>query len=332
VQAAIEHERTQAVLDRLSTIPGVTHVAGASAVPFVSVARTLGRPLEADRSAEGVSYQSVVTERYFELMGMRIIEGRGFNAFDRLGGHALVVSREYQRRQGQSKAIGSRPSITWGTQPGQRVEWEVVGVVEDVTQRDFSDGDAVVSYELNRQMAGITRFVVRTSGDPSAVLPLMRQVIRDVDPQIVVTATQSLESLAAESVAEERFRAMLSIAYGGAALLLAAVGLYGLASRRAAERTREFGVRVALGARPADVRRLVLRDAWIIVGLGLAAGLPAAYGASQVTRSFLFGVSPTAPHIFVLGSAVLAAATLVATWLPARRASRVDPMLALRAE
>jgi ABC-type antimicrobial peptide transport system permease subunit len=80
------------------------------------------------------------------------------------------------------------------------------------------------------------------------------------------------------------------------------------------------------------VRRLVLRDAWIIVGLGLAAGLPAAYGASQVTRSFLFGVSPTAPHIFVLGSAVLAAATLVATWLPARRASRVDPMLALRAE
>jgi ABC-type antimicrobial peptide transport system permease subunit len=282
--------------------------------------------------ADGVFYQYVVTERYFDLMRMRITEGRGFNALDRLGGHALVVSREYQRRNGQSKAIGSRPSFTWGSQPGERTEWEVVGVVDNVKQRHFSDGDAVVSYELNRQMAGIRHFVVRTSGDPSAVLPLMRQVIRDVDPQIVVTRTHALASLAAEVVAEERFRAMLSIAYGGAALLLAAVGLYGLASRRAAERTREFGVRVALGARPADVRRLVLRDALIIVALGLAAGLPAAYGASQVTRSFLFGVSPTAPHIFVLGAAVLAAATLVATWLPARRASRIDPMLALRAE
>jgi ABC-type antimicrobial peptide transport system permease subunit len=160
----------------------------------------------------------------------------------------------------------------------------------------------------------------------------MRQVIRDVDPQLVVTGTQTLESLAAEVVAEERFRAMLSMAYGGAALLLAAVGLYGLAARRAAERTREFGVRVALGARPVDVRRLVLGDALVIVGLGLAAGLPAAYGASQVTRSFLFGVSPTAPHIFMLASAVLAGATALATLLPAHRASRVDPMLALRAE
>jgi predicted permease len=330
VQAAVEHERTQAVLDRLSTLPGVTLAAGASAVPFVGIPREIGIPSGNPSDEEHRIERHVVTEEYFGLMRMRIVEGRGFTGSDRPGANAVVVSREFQRRYCAKGAIGCRFST--GLQPGQVTRFDIVGVVSNVKRRDFSDGDAAAFYELNRQMAGIRHFVVRTSDDPSAVLPLMRQVIRDVDPQLVVTGTQTLESLAAEVVAEERFRAMLSMAYGGAALLLAAVGLYGLAARRAAERTREFGVRVALGARPVDVRRLVLGDALVIVGLGLAAGLPAAYGASQVTRSFLFGVSPTAPHIFMLASAVLAGATALATLLPAHRASRVDPMLALRAE
>ncbi|HJR60306.1 MAG TPA: ADOP family duplicated permease [Vicinamibacterales bacterium] len=333
LETSIEGLRTRAVLERLAAIPDVIGVAGASAVPFVGVPREIAIPLEGRPAPETHSvHRHVVTRQYFDLMGMRIVEGRGFTASDRIGANAVVVSREFQRRFCPQGAIGCRFSLTWGPEPGQVTHWDVVGVVSNVKQRNFSDGNAAAFYEFNQQTRGVTQFVVRTSGDPSAVLPLMRQVIRDVDPQMVVTSTHALESLAAEDVAEERFRAMLSIAYGGAALLLAAAGLYGLAARRAAERTREFGVRVALGARPVDVRRLVLRDAWIVVGLGLAVGLPAAYSASQVTQSFLFGVSPTAPHVFVLASAVLAAATVLATMPPAHRASRVDPMLALRAE
>lgn len=114
------------------------------------------------------------------------------------------------------------------------------------------------------------------------------------------------------------------------ALLLSAVGLYGVANRRVADRRREFGIRVALGARPDNLRSLVRGDGIRTVGLGLAVGLPAAFAASQATRAFLFGVSPTSPHVFLGASAVLAAATLAATFLPARHAGRVDPMLALR--
>jgi ABC-type antimicrobial peptide transport system permease subunit len=237
-----------------------------------------------------------------------------------------VVSREFERRHFSDGAVGADFSIT----ASQTIRWEVVGVVSNVKQRDWSDGDAAVFYGFSQQASGISHFVVKTSGDPSAVLPLMRQVIRDVDPRMVVTGTHTLESLVAEALAAERFRAALSIAFGGAALLLAAVGLYGLSARRAAERTREFGLRVALGASPMDVRRLVLRDAALIVGLGLTVGLPAGWGASQLTQSFLFGVSPTAPHVFIGASTVLAVVALVAAFLPARRASRVDPMLALR--
>jgi ABC-type antimicrobial peptide transport system permease subunit len=134
----------------------------------------------------------------------------------------------------------------------------------------------------------------------------------------------------AQSVAEERFRATLSAVFGGGALLLAAVGLYGLAARRVADRRREFGVRVALGARPGDVRRLVLRDAFVIVAIGLAIGLPASFATAQVTRSLLFGVSATAPHVFAITVAVLVSMVMLATILPARRAGRVDPVIALR--
>jgi putative ABC transport system permease protein len=151
-----------------------------------------------------------------------------------------------------------------------------------------------------------------------------------VTPQLVVTATTTGETAVARSVAEERFRATLSLCFSVAGLMLAAVGLYGLAARRAAARRREFGVRVALGAEPSNVRALVLRDALAIVAAGLFVGLPAAFGASQVTSALLFGVSASAPRVFASAAAVLALTAMAATILPARRASRQDPILALK--
>jgi ABC-type antimicrobial peptide transport system permease subunit len=132
------------------------------------------------------------------------------------------------------------------------------------------------------------------------------------------------------SSAEERFRATLSTAFAGSALALAAIGLYGVATRRAGDRRREFGVRIALGARPVDLSTLVLRDALLLVACGLAVGLPAAYAASQSAHSLLYGVSPAAVHVFVLTSSVLALTATAAVLGPARRAGNLDPMTALR--
>jgi hypothetical protein len=124
------------------------------------------------------------------------------------------------------------------------------------------------------------------------------------------------------SAVDEAFRATLSAVFGAAALILAAIGLYGLVTRRAADRRREFGVRVALGARPGDVRRLVVKDAVSVIALGLVVGLPAAYLAAQVTTSLLFGVTPSSPHVFAATAGTLATVALIATLLPARRASK----------
>jgi ABC-type antimicrobial peptide transport system permease subunit len=129
---------------------------------------------------------------------------------------------------------------------------------------------------------------------------------------------------------EERFRATLSLMFGSAALVLAAVGLYGLAARRVADRRREIGVRVALGARPVDIRRLVIGDAVRTIAVGRSLGFPVAYVASRVTGTLLYGVSPTAPHVFATAAAVLAVSAFAATLLPARRAAAIDPLVVLK--
>jgi ABC-type antimicrobial peptide transport system permease subunit len=160
--------------------------------------------------------------------------------------------------------------------------------------------------------------------------PALRQAINAATPDLVVTAIDPLEQRVANSVTEERFRATLSSLFGGAALLLAAVGLYGLITRRAVDRRREFGVRVALGARPSDVGRLVMRDSLIVITIGLGVGLPAAYSAAEFTRTLLFGVTASSPRVFIMTVALLATVALGATILPARRASRANPILALK--
>ena len=207
-----------------------------------------------------------------------------------------------------------------------------MGVVDDVKRQEFSDDDRPSFYSFDRQTWGgpETHFLVRAVGDVAGLLPAIRSAINDVTPQLVVTSMTLLEDRVAHSVAEERFRAMLSAGFGLTALALATVGLYGVISRRTADRRREFGVRVALGARPTDVGGLVLRDAALLIAAGLVIGLPAAYVSAQVMQSLLFGVSPSSPYVFGVTIVVLGVVALAASYLPARRASQADPVAALR--
>ena len=330
------NSRDDQVFERVGAVPGVLEVAAASAVPFfTSPSRGLivldGRPAAERHDV----LRHTVSERYFTLMRMRLLNGRLFNSSDRPGdSNAAVVSRQFERQFFPDGAVNRRFRGVYGANYDLSVHFHVIGVVDDVKRQEFSDDERPTFYSFDRQADGGAwqmHYLIRGSTDVSSLLPAVSHAMKQVAPQLVVTSTALMEERVARSVSEERFRASLSAAFGLTALTLAAVGLYGVIVRRTADRRREFGVRVALGARPADVSGLVLRDAALLVVSGLALGLPAAYATAQVTRSLLFGVSASSPYVFALTAAVLACVAVAASFLPARRASLADPVAALRA-
>ena len=329
---------TAGAMDRMAGLPGVIAVAGSLSAPFIPrdrrstiALREAGRPTE---EAVTVRTQSV-TEGYFDTMGVRLLRGRNFGAvdarttspFSRFKTTAtprpIVISRELERRLFGADGIGRQVMASAGT-------YTVIGVVEDVRWRQHVEPDAATAYFFADTYRTVTTFVVRTTGDAAAVLPSVRDALRAYDPTMVITSTATMDSLLARSIAEERFRASLSVIFGAAALVLSATGLYGLCVRRVIDRRREIAVRVALGARPDNVRALVFRDAWRTVALGVAVGAPAAVAAVQVTRTLIAGLPSLAAHTLIIPAAVLGCTALLAMLLPARKAAAIDPMVVLK--
>jgi putative ABC transport system permease protein len=173
---------------------------------------------------------------------------------------------------------------------------------------------------------------VRTAGDPAAVTGSVRAAVRAVDPALPVASVRTMDQIVGAWSAERRLNTVVLAALGALALVLAVVGIYGVIAYMVAQRTREMGVRLALGARPADVLRLVVRQGAALAGAGIAVGLAGAWEATRSMRSMLYSVSATDPATFVGVALVLAAAALAASFIPARRATRVDPVVALRSE
>ncbi|HET9371971.1 MAG TPA: ABC transporter permease [Vicinamibacterales bacterium] len=329
-----------AAFSRIDALPGVTRVAGAGSAPFLGAARTVnvrlpGRP-ETDQI--GVRFQSV-SDRYFETLEIPIARGRRFVNSDRrvhrfmtergkpLPTTPAIVSESLARRMFDGDAVGRQ--LISGSGAGV-APYDILGVVPDVRSQKDGAAELPVVYAFAQGYRSLGTLLVRTGGDAEALLPAIRDEIRRFDSTIVVTSTTTMAGLLAATVEQERFRATVASVFGSAALGLAAVGLYGLAARRAAERRREIAVRVALGADRGDVRSLVHRETVITVLLGLAAGLPCAFGASLATQAFLFGVSPTQPRVFIAAAITLAAVAYIAPVLPARRAAAIDPMVVLR--
>jgi hypothetical protein len=327
VQRQITDSNTARVagpLQSLATLAGAGEVAAANYAPFLDVmpgvrVRPDGTPATQDQLVSGVT----VTERYFQTLGIDLVRGRLFEWRDAYGVRPAIVSRELERRVFAGNAIGQR-LLRSGIGPA----YDVVGVVENVKHREFTEDDLAIVYFPFQGFNTLTQFFVRSTGDTS--LSTLTNAVRAADPLVVVSASRPMSTLVARTVAEPLFRARLATAFGVIALVLAAVGLYGLAARAVADRRREIGVRVALGARPGDVRRLFLRDAIRTVTIGLVLGVPGAYAVSQLVRAFLYGVSPGAPHIFAIAAAVLVVSAVLATLVPARRAAAMDPMLALK--
>ncbi len=309
---------TARILDRLSAVTGVVGVAGTSVAPFTRAAPSaLVRDADEPGPEHSVQWH-VVTENYFDVLGLEAVDGRTLSADDRtdpMNSHLVISRSEFARLPPRA---GSR-ALLWG---GYR--FPVVGVAPDIReQRAMSeDADVGALYLINMRAYQIRYLIVRTSEPPAAVLPRLRAAIGGFDKTIQVTNTTTMPELVAAATAQERFEAALSTTFGGAALALASVGLFSLMTSLVLSRRREIAIRMAIGASPADIRRLVFWQAAVIVGAGLACGLPLALLAGRFARTVLVAVPPPSSEAIAFATITLGAAAALAAAVPLIRAGR----------
>ena len=338
------------LLARVRGLPGVESAGGIDAFPLSAGGSNgtflvLERPDEATTmedyarlmrmpSRTGSAEYRVATPGYFSAMRIPLIRGRLFDERDAPDAqHVAVISESLaETRWPGEEAIGK--VIQFGNMDGDTRPFTIVGVVGDVRDRSLESGPRAVFYANARQrttaLAGRFNVVLETE-TPAATVASARRVAQQVSSSMPVQF-RTLEEVFSRSLAERRFSLVLLGVFGIVALLLAAMGVYGVIAFLVAQRTREIGVRIALGATRRAVQRLVVRQGLMLVLIGLGVGLAVAWAATRLLRGMLYGVQPVDPITFGGVSLALAAAALLASWLPARRAARVDPMIALRNE
>jgi predicted permease len=278
----------------------------------------------------------VASADYFAAMGIPVRRGRGFGTGDRAGSAPVVVLSESAARRyfAGEEPLGQHITVHMGRQAGLPTPGgEIVGVVGDVKDQGLSQDAPPVVYLAQAQLGFSTLDVlVRTEVSPRSLVPALEAAVHGLDPELPLMRLRTLEELVGRSISQPRFYVVLLGAFAGAALLLAALGVFGVLSQAVAQRRREIGIRVALGAHPRDVLRAVLSHALVLVAAGLAIGLAGALALSRTMTSLLFDLSPRDPATLLGVAVLLAAVAFVASYLPARRAARVDPLIALRSE
>jgi putative ABC transport system permease protein len=328
------HAFTRGVLDRIRSLPGVTSASVVNSVPFAMMF------IQGDFEIEGQPKPTLdvgipkIDAGYFTTMGIPLLAGREFTATDTAAAPKVAIVSERVAREyfpgGPREALGRRVRV-WGNS-----EWlRVVGVVAEIRQRGLDQGVQPMIYAPFQQdrsrFIRFVSFVVRTP-IPTGVVEGVRAEIRRAAPDLPIESTVTMDEAVAASVATPRFRMVVLGLFAIAATLIASCGIYGLMAYAVTQRRREIGVRMALGADRPDVLRLVLARALRIVVCGLIVGLAGAAALTRVLQTFLFGVTPTDPIAFTIVTLLLMGVGLIAAWLPARRATRIDPCAALRAE
>lgn len=323
----------QDVVQRLSALPSVTDVSLTRDPPF-GPARTV--TVTADTSAGALPGEPVVTAamvvspHYFQTLGAAIRRGRAFDDAEPARPSVAVVNEAMARRLWPDASPMGRVFMLNG-RDGERIE--VIGTVPDLRERSLSQGPKPAFYRpFPQEYSAHMTVLMRVHGDPSPLFGDVRRTMRDVNPDLAIVDLRTVDQLLDGMVAQRRVPATILSLVGLLGLLLSAVGLYGVVAYGVRERAREIGIRLALGARPADVKRLVLRRGFTIVGIGLAIGAVGTVGLAQVVRSRLFGVGPADPATLAAVGAVLIATSLAALYLPARWASRLEPAHTLRSE
>jgi len=316
---------------RLGALPAVRAVSFGEMLPFALGSQQWGASIDGYEPAPDERMNldfNVVDSGYFETMGLTVRAGRGFTAADTADGQpVLVVNRTMAERYWENGDPIGHTVTTIGA------ERTVVGVVEDSKYYTLGEDPLPFMYAPRSQTDQMAmNLLVRTEAEPSTLLASVREVVRGIDPDLPLFDVKTMSDQMGNALLFPQLTASLLGSFGGLALLLAAVGLYGVIAYSVAARTREIGIRIALGAAGADVRRLVLGQAGRLAALGLAIGLGLGVAAAWLAASLLYDVSAVDPLAFGGSIATILAVTLVASWFPARRATRVDPTEALRAE
>ena len=338
-------------VDRLKAIPGVVEASATCCVPLQGgyglPFRIVGRPLAADSQGpyHGGGGWATVSPGYFEVFKIPVKRGRTFNERDTAASTKVVVINEAMAKQYWPKQdpLADKLLIGQGVMRefAAETDRQIIGVVAD-TKLNGLDNDASpqmwipqsqvpdLANALNVSLTPIA-WIVRTQVPPQSLSSQIQDTLRQ-STGLPVTDVESMDSIVSTSISRQRFNMWVMSVFGGCALLLAAIGIYGLMAYSVEQRTQEIGIRLALGAPLAQVRRMVITQGMTLSLVGVAIGLAAAFALAKVITSFLFGVTAKDPLVFSGVPALLAVVALLAVWLPARRASKVDPIIALRAE
>jgi putative ABC transport system permease protein len=337
-----EHARLGAIwrgfVERVHQVPGVSSAAVAAGMSPLSgrirgVKIAIDGPTPGPEKDRGIRINQV-TDRYFETVGIRLLAGRSFTPRDQSGSLRVAILNETASRAffGTESPLGRNVSF-----PGQRVQdpFEIVGIVADARYQDLRTPDKPMVYVPLEQaidpITGVDVFV-RGAGDVMRLVPSIRASVAETVPGGFVAGIGTIEQQVNMSLVRERMLALLSTFFAALALLLACIGLYGVMAYRVVRRTREIGIRIAIGARQRSVVWMMVRETLLLVAIGAALGTLVSLGVNDLIAAQLFGVTPRDPAAILVALSVLGCVTLIAGYVPARHASRIDPVKALRAE
>jgi predicted permease len=325
--------------ERLAAIPGAAEVSFASGLPPERAINANDTAIEGfvrgpDSPPQNVDYYQVVGHRYFETMGIRLIEGRFFDRRDGAGAPPTVIVNQTMARHFWSnqsplgKRVQSSDTGPWRT---------VIGVVADVKNAGIDKPTGTELYFPYAQLGdgeatNAAYLLLKSGGDPAALATAARAAVHELDPALPVASVRTMDAVMAAAQSRPRFLSILLTLFSTVALVLAAVGIYGVISYSVAQRANEIGIRMAIGARPADILAMILSQGARLGIYGVLSGTVGALVATRLIRGLLFGISAFDPGTFAIMALLLAVVTLLACYVPARRATKVDPMTALRYE
>jgi putative ABC transport system permease protein len=323
-------------LEQIRAVPGVVSVGTTTTIPLAGGGSTQPFTVEG-RPAGTIAEQPMAQTRYispdyFRAIGIPLRQGRFFSDYDRDKSVPVVIISEAMARRfwpGENP-IGKRLTPSFHSEQGAR---EIVGIVGDVKSSGLEVDSAAMMYLPFRQSPRpFLSFVVRTASNPESLIQPVSRAIYSIDKDQALTDVQTMDQVLVASLSGRRFNMTLLLTFAGVALLLAAVGVYGVMNYTVTLRRRELGIRMALGAKATDVLRLVLRQGLTLTLIGVGAGLISAYALTRLMATLLYGVTATDYLTFITVPAVLIAVGLLASYVPARRATKVNPTIALRTE